>query len=120
MVKFLVQEQDMDIELRTTGDAAGGCTPLVLACIENSHSVVSWLIAAGANKEALVQDHGTVLCFVCYVAALGRFEEDKPTTPARLATIKLLLEHGAEATAMNSKGHTPLFTCALTNCVVRY
>jgi ankyrin repeat protein len=120
MVKLLVQEQDMDIESRTVGDdTTSGCTPLVLACSKNRHSVVSWLMAAGANKEALVEDHGTVLCFVCYVGGLDHFVEDTPML-ARLATIKLLLEHGAEVNAMNSKGHTPLFTCALTNFVVRY
>jgi hypothetical protein len=51
----------MDIESKTTGDPAGGSTPLALAYAENRGSLMSWLIEAGADKGALVQEFGTVL-----------------------------------------------------------
>jgi hypothetical protein len=103
----------MDIESKTAGDPAGGVTPLALACLQNSHSVISWLVEAGADDKAMVQEYGTLLCFVVCCHATAKFKTKT------LATIRILLEHGANPNATNSGGQTPLFPCSLMNIVVR-
>jgi hypothetical protein len=127
MVEFLVNEGDMDIESSKTG----GFAPLVLACIRNRDKLVSWLIAAGADKEASVLGYGTLLHFMCYYITHKINSTKKQTskdsaairmlTSGDIAMMQLLLDNGAEVntTDGNKYGYTPLFTCAAMDFVVR-
>jgi ankyrin repeat protein len=126
MVEFLVNEGCMDID-----SGKGGFTPLVLACIRNRDNVVSWLIAAGADKEASVLGYGTLLHFMCYYTTHKiksiKKQTSKDTAEIRILTsgdiamMQLLLDHGAEVNTAgcNEYGYTPLFTCAAMDFVVR-
>jgi ankyrin repeat protein len=128
MVEFLVNEGCMDIDSRKVG----GFTPLVLACIRNRDNLVSWLMAAGADKEVSVLGYGTLLHFMCYYITRKINSIKKPTskdiaairiltTSGDIAMMQLLLDHGVEVNTASSNeyGYTPLFTCAAMDFAVR-
>jgi hypothetical protein len=59
------------------------------------------------------------LCFTSCATVLLTVNTKVQATGKTLATIRILLEHGADVNATNAEGRTPLSSCALWNFAVR-
>jgi hypothetical protein len=81
--------------LPVDGSVVGGRTPLQAFAHQGVHKTVSWLIAHGAKVNARIPGERTA----AHLAA------ERNTGPRTLA---LLVENGADLTARDEDGHTPM------------
>ncbi|KAH7388685.1 ankyrin repeat-containing domain protein [Pyrenochaeta sp. MPI-SDFR-AT-0127] len=90
VIEKVLERGDVDINAKDHG-----CwTPLALACRNGSPNLVSTLLAAGANPEAIEDSYDTPL----HISLITGNEE----------VALLLIDHGVNITAPGSAGRTPL------------
>ena len=90
-----------------------GATPLMRAAKNGDYRAMEALLAHGADVSMKVKNNSTVLMYAC---GLGRgtsaFAEDVGTEQDLFRAARLALEYGADATAANDQGATPLHYAA--------
>lgn len=89
-----------------------GSTPFLLAAQASDLALVSLLIDLGADRDIPNADGTTPLLAACGVGALGDGDESAGTEEEAIATVKFLLEHGADINAVDHNGETVIHGAA--------